>query len=194
MTYSIDSTKNQTVPPLTEPLTAQNIPKPHKNKRKQPKTKVISKKKKLLARAGELLSGKSVRQLAIDVGYSPNSRKMYESDITEQLAEVFDVSDAEVRKEFKLLLDDCKQTNDRTNRARTIESLARIKGMFKDKQEITHKDDVDPNMTPDKLNELILTEAKSITDKKDSNGMSQEHPKDIATKDMTEDNVGDNQV
>ena len=104
---------------------------------------------------------KTLWEAAMKAGYSPTSRTIYQPQYRTTMNTI--VSEAlneetedKIKNDFTLAKELALKTDDLTNYNRANEDLARIRGMFKDKSEITTKQDVNPNdLTPDKIRETL---------------------------------------
>ena len=173
----MDNEKN--IAPVTQEtknIPIHNTPEPKKHdyykKRKLPKHRLQLKRARLINRIPELLTeNKSVMQLAQDCGYSNKSRSCYDPDIRQQIQNTFNMTIPDLQNELKLLLDDCKKDNDKTNRARAIESLLRSVGGFLDRsrQEITTREEIDPNVSDEELARILEEKAKAIRERVSAN-------------------------
>lgn len=107
----------------------------------------------------------SLFQAAVKAGYSPRSRTIYQNRTTTHriLDEVLGEDD-KIKNDFEMAKELALKNNDLTNYNRSNENLARIKGMFLDKTEITNKN-------PDKIviaysQKVGNSDEKSISDEK----------------------------
>jgi hypothetical protein len=100
----------------------------------------------LIARLPEVLQGKSVKQLATEVGYTERSRRMYTANIRKQLEAIIEVDEAMKQKIIhKAWLKTSKALEKDTDKAESIAKDITLKDM-KDKQEVDIKEKVSPNV------------------------------------------------
>jgi len=121
------------------------------------KKRRITKKDKLIAKLPEIIKGKSMMQAGIEVGYSPGARNMYRH-IKTQLKDLISVNKDSLLREWEELKNICLQAGDMTNVARCLEHKGRLTGQYVDKQEVTHNEAIDLNMSQAQLRQQ-LTEA-----------------------------------
>ena len=69
--------------------------------------KRISKKDKLISKLPELLQGKTVKDIAREVGYTENSRKMYGRNIRSQIVSLLAITPEKIKRDFEDIKQRC---------------------------------------------------------------------------------------
>jgi len=166
---AIQETTQETTQDITQ-NTAQNTthdttqPVNQATKPKKPRRKTMTLKQRRLLKA--LPSSKSVMEAAVKAGYSPTSRQMYDKGVSAHIATLLADSPEQIKREYGEALEKCKGAGDMNCLVRILDSMSRIQGLFKDKSEVTHKNDVEPTIPQEEIDkdlELIISRRRKPT-------------------------------
>lgn len=116
------------------------------------------KRNNLLNNIKDLTKGKSLKEIGLKAGYTKGSRQIYRHCVKSHILTYTDIKPDEIKASFRELYDLAKKKNDYSNANRSMEALARINAMFKDKIENTIKDELNPKES----NEDILKDIDII--------------------------------
>lgn len=122
-----------------------------------PTERITLKRRKLLK---EIPTSNTLREASIKANYAPNSNKPYSKGMKryiEKSLQAMGYTEEAIKNEFERLSNLSESKNDFSNAMRGKENIARMCGYFKDKQEITTKNAVNPTQS----SEDMLKEIKS---------------------------------